>query len=191
MTGPFDIERALPVAQEVAGWLEPVCTRVEIVGSLRRERPRVRDIDLLIIPKMSMVSPDLFDAARAEQAPALLSEELRVLDINERVHVRTNGPKYKRLVHCDSGIPIDLYLATMESWPTMLVIRTGSTAFIHKQLCASAHRKGLVLHADGSGIERVRGQTVRDRTTQPKSERGVFRVLGVPFCHPRERERNN
>jgi hypothetical protein len=39
-------------AQQIVTWLTPFCERIEIAGSIRRQRPIVNDIDLVCIPKI-------------------------------------------------------------------------------------------------------------------------------------------
>ncbi|MHA1573912.1 MAG: hypothetical protein ACTSX8_07950, partial [Alphaproteobacteria bacterium] len=179
----FDAARAAEVAAEVEGWLKPFCTRIQIVGSLRRQRPRVSDVDLLLIPRTVVAQGGLF--AGTGETASLLDEELFALKERELIHLRQNGPKYKRFIHNDTGVPVDLYLTSMPHWYTMLVIRTGSAEH-NKRLCATARRQGFILHANGSGIERVvrHGKT---KPVQPKSERGLFQMFKLPWQNPEER----
>ena len=38
-------------ADQIVEWLTPYCERIEIAGSIRRARPEVNDIDLVVIPR--------------------------------------------------------------------------------------------------------------------------------------------
>ena len=44
------LKRAKDIAAKVVEALQPFCTRIEVAGSIRRERPEVGDIDLVIEP---------------------------------------------------------------------------------------------------------------------------------------------
>ena len=46
----MDLEYALPIANQVVEKLAPFCQRIEVAGSIRRRRPFVHDIDLVVIP---------------------------------------------------------------------------------------------------------------------------------------------
>ena len=46
------IERVLPTAEALRDELSSVCDRIEIAGSLRRERSTIGDIELVAIPKL-------------------------------------------------------------------------------------------------------------------------------------------
>ena len=52
---------------------------------------------------------------------------------------------------------LDIYVATPETWATLLLIRTGSRAHNIK-LCARARAMGMRLHADGSGLFRLQAK---------------------------------
>ena len=45
------LEEARDIAKRVKEKLMPHCERIEIVGSIRREKPIVHDIDMVLIPK--------------------------------------------------------------------------------------------------------------------------------------------
>lgn len=176
----YDLSQAREVAEEVVSWLKPACTRLQIVGSVRRERTRVHDVDLLAFPRLEEASQrDLF--GKAEKVKPL-DELLPRLVLEERLHVRSGGDKYKSLVHARTGIPVDLYLAsTMTAWWVLTVIRTGSADF-NKRLCSIAKRNGMTIHADGRGIERKKGELV-----ELHNERGFFHAIGTSWVNPKER----
>lgn len=44
------LSRVLSVAQEIAGALDLGCVRVEIAGSLRRQKPDIGDIEIVALP---------------------------------------------------------------------------------------------------------------------------------------------
>ena len=58
--------QARAVAESLCTLLAPNCLRVVIVGSIRREKPTVGDIELLILPKTEM-RPDERNAKDAER----------------------------------------------------------------------------------------------------------------------------
>lgn len=46
----MELERAQRVANEVIKRLSPYCKKIEVVGSIRRQKAQVRDIDIVLIP---------------------------------------------------------------------------------------------------------------------------------------------
>ncbi|GAJ14573.1 unnamed protein product, partial [marine sediment metagenome] len=44
------LEQAQKIAEEVVKRLSPYCQRIQIAGSIRRQKPQVRDVDIVLIP---------------------------------------------------------------------------------------------------------------------------------------------
>lgn len=154
----MELERAKAIANEVITRLAPVCLRVEVAGSIRRRRPFVRDIDIVLIPT------DLWDVSYGIKGlgPAVLS-----------------GDKLKRVNY--KGVQVDLYFATPETWATLLLIRTGSKEN-NIRLCTLAKKRGWHLAANGDGLfneekERIAGD----------SEESIYEALSLPYQEPWER----
>lgn len=42
---------ALVIAEKIKAQLAPHCDRIEIAGSIRRKKPEVKDIEIVVIPK--------------------------------------------------------------------------------------------------------------------------------------------
>jgi DNA polymerase (family 10) len=157
------LEEAKQIAKRVKETLAPYCERIEIAGSIRRRKPIVNDIDLVIIEK-----PDA-----ALQLTTLLFS-MGVLKLN--------GPDIKRLYLPNDNITLDIYIATPATWATLLLIRTGSKEN-NIRLCSLARTKGWHLKASGDGLfdeddNRVAGDT----------EQSIYQALGVPYQEPEERD---
>lgn len=76
------------------------------------------------------------------------------------------------------GRQVDLYVATPETWFTLLLIRTGSTQHNIK-LTTLAKKKGWHLYADGRGLFNEKGVRVAG-----DSEESFFQALGIPYVEP-------
>lgn len=131
-----------------------------IVGSLRRLRPVVHDIDLVWGPGWQGV-PELKEFCL------------------QRGEIIRWGPKLAAITYHD--VPIDLYFSTPETFPTLLLIRTGSKEN-NIRLCSIAKSKGWKLHASGDGLFNERGERIAG-----DSERSIYDALGVPWQEPWER----
>ncbi|MBN1366607.1 MAG: hypothetical protein JW967_01600 [Dehalococcoidales bacterium] len=83
---------------------------------------------------------------------------------------------------------VDFYIATPETWATLLLIRTGSREHNIK-LCSLARQKGMKLHADGSGLFRVSLlESEPDERIAGDTEDSIFKALGLPYQEPEERK---
>ena len=91
------------------------------------------------------------------------------------------GSKLARLLY--RGVyQVDLYFATPETWATLLLIRTGSTAN-NVHLCSIAKARGWKLKADGQGLFNEKGDLVASH-----SEEEIFEALGLKYLPPEKRE---
>jgi len=170
----FAANLARLVAQRVVDELSAACDRIEIVGSLRREKATVHDIDLIVLPKSS---PEEFSLGDSEGIDQLLQH---LVERGSLSLVR-GKEKMKCFVATKTGIPIDLYFARPETWATLLLIRTGSKEH-NIRLAQRAKTLGMKLRASGDGIEDEHGKLIKVET-----EEDVYRILELPYVAPAER----
>lgn len=171
------------VAGFLAEQLAPFVERLEVAGSIRRKRPAVHDVDLVCIPRVRSVEvglPGLGPTEDVNLVAAFLHSRLPWL-----VEVHAQGQKLWRItVRCRGlEMPVDVYFATPATWPTLLLIRTGSREHNIK-LCQRAQRLGLQLKADGSGLLDVSD----GRFLPVSSEEDIFAHLGLAYVEPEGRE---
>lgn len=155
----MELEKAKDIARKVVQELEPYCDRIEVAGSVRRQKSAVNDVDLVVIPR---------DRAALDLAL-----------IGMGGHYKMSGMKITR-VQMDS-ISLDIYFATPETFATLLLIRTGS-AENNIRLCSVAKKKGWHLFANGDGLFNQAGQRVAG-----DSEESIYKALGLPWQRPEER----
>jgi len=158
------LEAATTIAERVKGILSPYCEKVEIAGSIRRRKPIVHDIDVVLIEK-----PEA----------ALIMNSL-MASIGK---VELNGSKIKRLRYGENntGISIDIYIATPATWATLLLIRTGSKEN-NIRLATIAKRRGWQLKANGDGLFNNQGERIAGDT-----EESIYQALQIPYQEPQER----
>jgi DNA polymerase (family 10) len=154
----FTIQKAKELSDEIVKRLEPYCQKIQVAGSIRREKPTVHDIDIVLI------ADDL----------ECVCKELAGLG-----ELRKDGQKIKCLEYKD--VSVDLYFATPQTWATLLLIRTGSKEN-NIRLCARAKTLGMHLAASGDGLfdqesVRIAGDT----------EESIFQELGLPYKEPQYR----
>lgn len=182
----FPLSEALDVARFIQAALENFCERIQIVGSIRRQKPDVGDIELLYIPKLVRAPDpnDMFGTIDLDLANQRIDYLLADGTLSKRPNINgvfAWGQQNKLAIHNASGIPVDLFATTPEKWFVALVIRTGGKE-TNLKLTTGAHRCGRKLHAYGSGF------TDRDgNELQCRSEQDVFEFAGQPYLEPEDR----
>lgn len=171
-------KRPLAVARLVAGRLvdalRPHCERVEIAGSIRRQRPLIGDIEVLAIPRLAS---DLFGQP-AQGMPTAVDALLARHD----VALSLDGPRLKQFNY--GGFKVDLFLQPdPATWGVNMLIRTGSAAFSQWFVTPAWRGGGL---PDGFGITGARLHYY-DQIVDTPEERDVFRAVGLAYIEPRRR----
>ena len=177
------IADALVVASTLLKELLPFCERVAIVGSIRRCKPMVSDIELLYIPRFEERQFDLLTTQLVRLADEHINGWLKSGMIIKRpssTGVTAWGAKNKFAVHVPSGISVDFFATTYENWWVSIVIRTGSKE-TNLALTNGAIKLGRRLNAYGCGVIE-RGEIIPAR-----SERDVFDLCGIPYDEPEAR----
>jgi DNA polymerase/3'-5' exonuclease PolX len=184
----YTYAEAYAVAMDLVSALSPFCDRITIAGSLRRRKTVVGDVEILYIGKQQTASdPNLLFGFTTENKAdyKILSLETsgifrRRLNVNG---LTTYGLKNKLMVHCDSGIPIDLFSATEENWWNYLVCRTGP-AESNIRIATAAKDKGFKWNPYGAGFS---GRLHPNKIYPMRSEREVFEFVGLEYKEPWQR----
>lgn len=177
----FPLQFAERVAYQIAAALTPFCDQIEVAGSIRRRRPLVGDIDLVVLPK-----PGQLEALkeRCKRNSKVITDG----DQNLIVELTLAGR--------DGPLQLDIFIAKpevremFETTPTnfgsLLLCRTGSVA----------HNIYLVQHAKALGLvwnpyHGVFGPdgTGRTRLIASATETEIFSALKLDFIPPERRER--
>lgn len=139
--------------------LRPLCARVLVAGSIRREKPEgIKDADLVVLPKRGEEEA-LFDLLR------------------ERGYA---GGSVKLVKEVEDGFKVEVNIAeSLEEWGSQILHHTGSKEN-NIRMRIVARKRGLRLSQHGlfdADGERVAGRT----------EESVYLALGLPFQEPGER----
>lgn len=165
------------LATKLARRLMPACQRVEIAGSIRRCKPMIGDIELVLIPKHVT---NLFGEPTGVTEVDLLLQSWPIQIIK-------NGQKYKQIVFTgNSGTPytVDLFIQPdPKTWGVNYLIRTGSSDFSHRM---------VTRHTQGGWMPDQ--YTVRDARVwcngaalDTPSEESVFDLWRMDFVEPEDR----
>jgi len=157
----FEWSKAMDTAQKIVGMIDDVCIKAEIVGSIRRGKQKVHDIDIVAIPKLF---------------PGMVIQRLE-----GKCEIGKKGNKI--VTGTLDNIPFDIYFATPKTFETLVLIRTGSKEHNIK-LCKLAKEKGWKLKADGTGLIDANNKLI-DNT-----EAGILEKLVGHYVEPKDREVN-
>lgn len=160
--GRFPREEAVPIAERIRERLGsiPEIQEVEIVGSYRRKKDTVGDLDVLVVSDKPFIVMDFF------------------VNMEEVEHVLGKGDT-KSSVVLDNGLQVDLRVVGKESYGAALIYFTGSK-YHNIYLRRIAIKKGYKLNEYGlyKGEEMIAGKT----------EKEVYEKLGLEYVKPEDRE---
>jgi DNA polymerase/3'-5' exonuclease PolX len=154
----MELEEAKKIADKYVKILKPYCLRIEIAGSIRREKSEVKDIEIVAIP-IALIG---------------FSDEVNKL---QKVKGEPTGKYTQRIL--PEGIKLDLFMANVKNWGLILAIRTGSAEFSHKVLACGWVR---------AGYKSIDGMLTRRQEIDIREEKDLFDLIGVPYIEPKLRE---
>lgn len=172
-------QAATNLAERIIKELSPVCAKIEVAGSVRRQKKMIGDIEIVAIAQRQL---NLF----GEEGDDLLNLELEYLIEKGRV-IRGDkwGPKYKKLrLPAMPELSIDLFIPAPDEWGYTFTIRTGCAEF--SRLIVTPRQQGGFL----PGHLRVGGCRLWDGDKAlPTPEEGeFFAALGLVYIPPELRE---
>ena len=152
----------LPIADKYKKILEPYCKRIEVAGSIRRNKSECGDIEVVII-----------------RSPDKLEELKSVVGEWKRVRGSITG-RYTQ-VEVENGIKIDIFIAVDDgsNWGNIYLIRTGNWKFSRFMMGIRAPQVGL-RHREGY-LWRL------DSRIECPEEEDVFRELEMNWIEPENR----
>lgn len=183
----WSAKEAQMAAQRVIGYLAGICPkdttlveRIEEAGSLRRGKADVGDLELVAIAKPTV---DLLGGETYSAVPI----RTRLETAGWEVIKGREGDKYIKFMLPMQGslrMPVDLFLTTPEQWGIIHIIRTGSSDFSHR-LVTSKLAGGWMPF----GMQCADGWLWKNgEKLITREEEDVFRLLGVEWVAPKDRE---
>jgi DNA polymerase/3'-5' exonuclease PolX len=167
------LSEALKIAIDVREQLRPHCERVEIAGSIRRNKPEIGDIEIVAIPLP--YETGLFENGVA----AVVNQWTKVKgELEYKGRPKVKQCKYTQRI-LPSGMILDLFFATPTNWGYIYAIRTGSVEY--SKILAQRWTQ-LGYHGDDGYLWRTGGGVV-----EVAEEEDLFKLLNIPFCPPGQR----
>ena len=132
----MNLARAQACADKLTEWLLPVCERIVVAGSIRRQKPECSDIDLVVIPKM-VEERDLYGEVVSRRNTTWSEIDRR--STAEKWRVERAGSEI--VTFHNKGVQVDVFWTTEALWGTTLLCRTGSKEH-NIWLCNYAQSRG-------------------------------------------------
>jgi DNA polymerase/3'-5' exonuclease PolX len=161
----LDLKEADKLAEAIKAAVEAHCEKIEVAGSIRRQKPKVHDIDFVVV-------------AKSDSEWQAINEVLRRLKAKPNC---SGNQLIKSYVPCQNGLfQVDFYRAKPETFGIHLLVRTGSDEH-NCWLAGYAISKGMRLkYSEG---------LIRDgKPVAGEDEKSVFETLALPCPLPTERE---
>jgi DNA polymerase/3'-5' exonuclease PolX len=165
VVGELDLSEAQTIAAQVKATVDALCNRVEVVGSIRRQKTKVHDIDFVAV-------------AKSDADWLKINEKLKQLKAKPNC---SGNSVIKAFVPCKEGLfQVDFYRAQPSTFGIHLLVRTGS----------AEHNTWLAGHAFSKEMRLKYSQgLLKDGVAVAgEEEAGVFEALGLSCPAPRDRE---
>lgn len=162
----MNLIKAELIAKRLIKELGPFCDRIEVVGSVRRRKQYVNDIDILLAPKGEM----LFDLMG------------KIVALGSEDGMKIASKKTILLKDASEEIKAELWFTTLERWPVTLLVRTGGTKS-NKKIAKLCENKKWHLSVSSGSILDESGKKL-----PINEETDIFKLLGIPYVGPSWRE---
>jgi len=187
-------EWASKIATDLAEILRPGCERCEVVGSIRRGKISVGDIEILALPKLYEVEemgglPLYADEKKSEFVSALddLLGSLELAGEIDRLAVDHPGWGRRQKKFSFRGVTVDLYVCVPPAqYGILKALRTGPEAFSKRLVtCREASGGWGYLPA---GLKVREGQLWDDEISVAcPDEAEFFAAIGLSYVEPEDR----
>ena len=195
------LKQAKEIALAICKKLDPCCLKIDIAGSVRREKPDVKDIEIVCQPRLIEVK-DLFDNTSETKRSGTFI--LNVANLGQVLKGDIRTGRYVQIL-LPEQINLDLFIPMPAAYYLQFVVRTGSADYSHKVIANAWRKLGWVGTEDGLRLEKdcykkdIGGGKnkwicVNTNPLLPpvwQSEEELFEWLKVPFVHPSKRYVNH
>lgn len=162
LTGRLLLTEALPIAEDIVARIKeiPTVEQVDFVGSLRRWKETVGDIDIVATSK----------------SPSMVIEKFTRLPIID--HIINKGETKSTILH-EQGVQVDLEIVPNEEYGSLLQHFTGSK---EHNVALRTYAQSKLMSVSEHGIKKGKTQHKFD------NEKGVYEFLGMDYIVPELRE---
>lgn len=169
------LKQAHQLARKVKATMEPFCERIAIAGSIRRKKEEVKDIEIVMIPKMANSNNRSTGWIKAIRSFGYIYK-------GDKQKGGVNVAKYIQTAMGQENIKIDFFIATPENWSMTYLIRTGPADF----------SASILLRFNTFGYRSVGSIPTLIKDPDIKlsfeSEEKIFDFLNLPYLEPEIRD---
>jgi len=177
---------ARSIALGILWRLSPATTRIEIAGSVRRGRADVGDIEIVAVPLIETVPEGMWESREANLLSARIDALIADGILANHPTDPKRGDRYSKLIEPTSGLQLDLFSATADTFGLIYLIRTGPADYSHRFVTDLRRRD---LHVSGGQLHRGSlgcGSYVCEVIPTPE-ETDVYSAAGWKFVRPEMR----
>lgn len=194
-TEQLPLIRAKAAAMKIQEDLMPFCSKVGIVGSIRRGKNKVNDIELCCTPLQETGQMGLFEHERRRSEGFIRA----VANLGTRLKGNATDGRYVQIYLEDPGAKLDLFIPQEHDYYRQYAIRTGSADYSSKIIATGWRKLGWVgtehglrqekyCSFDGHSWKWENQDPVQELPPAWQSEREFFEWLQVPWRQPDYRE---
>jgi DNA polymerase/3'-5' exonuclease PolX len=196
----MELKLAQDIAVSLCKKLQPFCDKINIAGSVRRQKIVVKDIEIICIPKKDivLVKPDMFSEP-IEKNVIMPEFAKTVLGLGKIIKGKPDG-KYMQ-IELPELINLDLFIPDDFDYYRQYAIRTGSADYTARYIAAGWKRIGWC--GSDKGLRKI-SDCIEHKTPDNKSrwicqsefaekppiwesEEQFFEWLGIKWVHPKNR----
>lgn len=194
------LKQADNLAHKILEKLLPYSDRIHIAGSIRREKPEVKDIEIVCQPKyVDGAQGSFFADAMAEKVISQNYVQL-IKSLGRVIKGKPDG-RYMQ-IELPEGINLDLFMPDPDDYYRQFAIRTGSSDYSYETIAKGWLRKGWCgsdvglrrisdcIEEHGAIINKRTWRCVNPKAEKPpvwQSEKEFFDWIGVPWIMPKLR----
>jgi DNA polymerase/3'-5' exonuclease PolX len=194
------LNQAKDIAIAIGKRLQPFTDRINIAGSIRREKPDVKDIEIVCLPHyVDGAQGSFFADAVAEKV--ISQNYVQVVKSLGKVIKGKPGGRYMQ-IELPQGINLDLFMPDTDDYFRQYAIRTGSAEYSHKTIAAAWFKKGWCGTDEGLRLQsdcqldtehssgKKKWTCINPNAKKPpvwQSEMEFFDWIGVPWIMPKLR----
>ncbi len=161
----LDLKEAEKIAATIKATVETLCDKIEIAGSIRRQKPKIHDIDFVVV-------------AKSDAEWQKINEKLKQLKAQPNC---SGNSVIRAFVPCQEGLfQVDFYRAKPSTYGIHLLVRTGS----------ADHNMWLAGHSLSIGmrLKYSEGLIKDGAIVAGDDKKAVFEALDLPYPMPTQRE---
>lgn len=177
----MELAKAQRVAARLCQMFAPVVAEIVPAGSIRREKPVVKDVELVACLREDLTIPHAEHEISSFVLQGVVDDKWEMDRINAK-----NGRRYKRFVVHAGGefVSVDLFIADSQNFGNLLAIRTGDADWT--RLMVTRGSQGLM----PNDMAQRDGYLWRgDEIVACRTEIDYFNAIGIPYVSPPVRTR--